>query len=240
MKKVLWNKEWTFTSDICDTPVKINLPHDAMQTEKRVPGMVNGPASGCYPGGKYTYVKRLEVSAEDLRKTTLLEFEGIYMKSSVYLNGSLVGGHIYGYTDFYVDLTGKLQAGSNEIKVIADNTQCPNSRWYSGSGIYRDVWLHTAEEAYLKPGGIRVTTLSIAPAKILAKYAKDHENYVLKAGFVDGELLDANGVKELAETPSKEVLIGRLMGSLQSGLYGFAYAIQAIIDKQEGGEAAAE
>ena len=166
MKKVLWNKEWTFTSDICDTPVKINLPHDAMQTEKRVPGMVNGPASGCYPGGKYTYVKRLEVSAEDLRKTTLLEFEGIYMKSSVYLNGSLVGGHIYGYTDFYVDLTGKLQAGSNEIKVIADNTQCPNSRWYSGSGIYRDVWLHTAEEAYLKPGGIRVTTLSIAPAKI--------------------------------------------------------------------------
>ena len=76
----------------------------------------------------------------------------------------------------------------------------------------------------------------IAPAKILAKFAKDHENYVLKAGFVDGEFLDANGVKELAETPSKEVLIGRLMGSLQSGLYGFAYAIQAIIDKNEGGE----
>ena len=80
----------------------------------------------------------------------------------------------------------------------------------------------------------------IAPAKILNAYAKDHENFVLKAGFVDGELLDAAGVKELADTPSKEVLIGRLMGSLQSGLYGFAYAIQAIIDKAEGGEAAAE
>ena len=80
----------------------------------------------------------------------------------------------------------------------------------------------------------------IAPAKILCKFAKDHENFVLKAGFVDGELLDAAGVKELADTPSKEVLIGRLMGSLQSGLYGFAYAIQAIIDKAEGGEAAAE
>ena len=78
----------------------------------------------------------------------------------------------------------------------------------------------------------------IAPAKILAKYAKDHENFVLKAGFVEGELLDQNAVKELAETPSKEVLIGRLMGSLQSGLYGFAYAIQAIIDKNEGGESA--
>ena len=80
--------------------------------------------------------------------------------------------------------------------------------------------------------------LTIAPAKILNGYAKDHENFVLKAGFVEGELLDAAGVKELADTPSKEVLIGRLMGSLQSGLYGFAYAIQAIIDKAEGGESA--
>ena len=78
----------------------------------------------------------------------------------------------------------------------------------------------------------------VAAARILANYAKDHENFVLKAGFVDGELLDANGVKELAATPTKEVLIGRLMGSLQSGLYGFAYAIQAIIDKQESGEEA--
>ncbi len=78
----------------------------------------------------------------------------------------------------------------------------------------------------------------VAPAKILANYAKDHENFVLKAGFVDGEILDEKGVKELADTPSKEVLIGRLMGSLQSGLYGFAYAIQAIIDKEEGGDSA--
>ena len=75
----------------------------------------------------------------------------------------------------------------------------------------------------------------VAPARILANYAKDHENFVLKAGFVEGELLDNEGVKELAATPTREVLIGRLLGSLQSGLYSFAYAIQAIIDKQEGG-----
>lgn len=80
----------------------------------------------------------------------------------------------------------------------------------------------------------------VAAARILANYAKDHENFVIKAGFVDGELLDAEGVKELASTPTKEVLIGRLMGSLQSGLYGFAYAIQAIIDKQEEGAPAEE
>lgn len=81
----------------------------------------------------------------------------------------------------------------------------------------------------------------IAPAKILNDFAKDHDNFVIKAGFVDGKLLSAAEVKELAEIPSKEVLIGRIMGSLQSSLYGFAYAIQAIIDKaNEGGEAAPE
>ncbi len=76
----------------------------------------------------------------------------------------------------------------------------------------------------------------VAAAKILADYAKDHENFVLKAGYVDGNLLDTEGVKALAEIPSKEVLIAKMLGSLQSSLYGFAYALQAIIDK--GGEAA--
>ena len=78
----------------------------------------------------------------------------------------------------------------------------------------------------------------IAPAKILNEFAKGHDNFVIKAGFVDGKILSAAEVKELAEIPSKEVLIGRIMGSLQSSLYGFAYAIQAIIDKaNEGGDA---
>ncbi|MBE6678392.1 MAG: 50S ribosomal protein L10 [Ruminococcaceae bacterium] len=80
----------------------------------------------------------------------------------------------------------------------------------------------------------------VAAAKILANYAKDHENFVLKAGYCDGNVLDAEGVKALAEIPSKEVLIGRMLGSLQSSLYSFAYVLQAIIDKDgEGAEAPA-
>ncbi len=75
----------------------------------------------------------------------------------------------------------------------------------------------------------------VVAAKILANYAKDHDNFVLKAGYVDGRVLDADGVKALAETPSKEVLLGRILGSLQSSLYGFVYGLQAIIDKAEGG-----
>lgn len=166
MKKTIWNKKWKFSSDIRRTECTVNLPHDAMQTEKRNPDINDGSATGYYPGGIYTYTKKLEISEKEVNKNILLEFEGIYMKSSVYLNDMLVGGRIYGYSDFYVDLTGKVKVGSNEIKVIADNSQCPNSRWYSGSGIYRDVYLHMADEEYIKPDGMKITTTSINPPTI--------------------------------------------------------------------------
>lgn len=74
---------------------------------------------------------------------------------------------------------------------------------------------------------------AISAAKILKKYADKVESFSIKSGFIEGEVLDEAGVKELADIPSKEVLIGRILGSLQSSLYGFAYAVQAIADKKE-------
>ena len=80
----------------------------------------------------------------------------------------------------------------------------------------------------------------IAPAKIMKQFADKIKSFEIKAGFVDGGVLDQAGVEALAATPSKEVLIAKMMGSLQSSLYGFAYALQAIIDKANGGEESAE
>lgn len=80
----------------------------------------------------------------------------------------------------------------------------------------------------------------IAPAKIMKEYADKISCFEIKAGFVDGGILDAEGVNSLAQTPSKEVLIAKMMGSLMSSLYGFAYVLQAKIDKENGGEDAAE
>ena len=81
----------------------------------------------------------------------------------------------------------------------------------------------------------------IAPAKIMKQFADKINCFEIKAGFVDGGVLDQEGVVSLAETPSKEVLIAKMMGSLMSSLYSFAYVLQAKIDKEnEGGEAAAE
>ena len=79
----------------------------------------------------------------------------------------------------------------------------------------------------------------IVAAKVLKEYAEKVESFQILSGYVDGELLDAAGVNALAEVPSKEVLIAKFLGSIRSPLYGFAYAIQAVIDKNnEGGEAA--
>ena len=80
----------------------------------------------------------------------------------------------------------------------------------------------------------------LAPAKIMKEYADKIECFEIKAGFVDGEVIDVKGVEALAAIPSKEQLICKMLGSLMSPLYGFAYVLQAKIDKEEGGEAAAE
>ena len=80
----------------------------------------------------------------------------------------------------------------------------------------------------------------IAPAKILKEYADKIPSFEIKAGFVDGGVIDQAGVEALAATPSKEVLIGKMMGSLMSSLYGLAYVLQAKIDKENGGDEATE
>ena len=168
MKKERINDNWLFWKDGHETEKQlINLPHDAMLTEERVPDLPNGNATGFYPGGKYIYTKNL-FGTEALReKSVSVEFEGVYMNSKVFLNEEEVGGWIYGYTNFYVDLTDRLKIGEdNELKVIVDNSETPNSRWYSGSGIYRSVNLWTGEKHHIKPEGIKIKTVSINPAEV--------------------------------------------------------------------------
>lgn len=166
MKRQVWNAEWTFWKDGSTEKRTVDVPYDAMLQETRVPNIKDGPASGCYPGGKYFYEKVLCLTEEEAAGTVILEFGGVYQKSTVSLNGTKAGGRVYGYSDFLVDLTGKVKAGENSVLVEADNTQYGNCRWYSGSGIYRDVVLWTSGTSYIKPFGVHVTTESIAPAAV--------------------------------------------------------------------------
>ena len=86
---------------------------------------------------------------------------------------------------------------------------------------------------------IAVSDDPIAPAKVLSKFADDNDSFEVKAGFIDGRAIDVNEIKALAAIPSREVLIAKFLGSIQSPLYNFAYAIQAIVDKEGGAPAEA-
>lgn len=168
MKKIPFNSNWLFHDDIKNTPeIPVTLPHDAMQTEQRLPGMKNGAAAGFFSGGRYVYRKRFTPEESWRDQSVILELEGVYRRSTVSLNGKKLGGWINGYTGYTVDLSDALLFGEeNELTVIADNTQTPNSRWYTGSGIYRDVFLHVGSRQHIIPDGIAVVTESIGPAML--------------------------------------------------------------------------
>lgn len=158
------NDNWAFCRE-GETPVRVDLPHDAMLREKRNERCHNGVNSGYFPGGKYIYEKELTFSEEDIQgKNVQLYFEGVYQKAAVYCNDQLVHRHEYGFTPFYADITSFVKAGSNLIRVTADNSLEPNCRWYSGSGIYRNVHLLIRDENYIED--VRVSTVSIDPPTI--------------------------------------------------------------------------
>lgn len=139
----------------------VHLPYDAMIHEERTPDVESGAQTGFYPGGEYIYQKNFIAPEEWKEKKVLLEFEGIYQTAMVYINGALAATNLYGYSNFYVELNRWLSYGEeNRIKVIANNSMAPNSRWYTGSGIYRDVKLMVGGRIHVPADGVRITTLA--------------------------------------------------------------------------------
>ena len=142
----------------------VTLPHDAMLAEPRTALSAGGTNTGWYEGYDYEYQRTLTVPENELADTHILEFEGVYHNAEVWLNGQKAAFRPYGYTNFYVDCAPYLHAGENELRVIARNADQPNSRWYSGAGIYRPVQLWTARGAHIALNGVKICTLSLDPA----------------------------------------------------------------------------
>ena len=144
----------------------VTLPHDAMLAEPRTALSAGGTNTGWYEGYDYEYRSTLTVPENELADTHILEFEGVYHNAEVWLNGQKAAFRPYGYTNFYVDCAPYLHAGENELRVIARNADQPNSRWYSGAGIYRPVQLWTARGAHITLNGVKIRTLSLDPAVV--------------------------------------------------------------------------
>ena len=168
MLKQKFNENWKFWVDknafalvwsVPDFARDVTLPHDAMLGETPCADSPNGGKAAFRDGNPYTYVTWITPTEADRDKTLMLHFEGIYMNAKVFINEEFAAKQPNGYTGFTVPLNGYLRYGEkNEIRVLVKNNGMPNSRWYSGGGIYRDVYLLSGGKAYIKPEGVQVTT----------------------------------------------------------------------------------
>lgn len=123
----------------------VDLPHDWDIRHSPNPDAHSGNGGGYFPGGTGWYRKQINDAELKISEgeSLWLHFEGVYQNCKVFVNGKQAGQHFYGYTPFKVNITPFIKKGTNTFAVRVDNSQQPNSRWYSGSGIYRHVWLET-------------------------------------------------------------------------------------------------
>lgn len=193
-KTVTFNQDWRFhlgdvanaqTTDFDDSQWRqLNLPHDWSvegEFDEKNPA---GTGGGALPGGLAWYRKTFNIPLRSKSELVFVDFDGVYRNSEVWINGHYLGKRPYGYSSFEYELTPYLNFGArkNLIAVKVDNSQQPNSRWYSGSGIYRNVWLTTTDHrkafhgmalAIIQSNGstgrisLKATVAGLAPGSII-------------------------------------------------------------------------
>lgn len=225
MHCIKFNTGWTFEKAENDSQLKafqgkqnqteVTLPYDAMIREKRAKDCPAGAQSGFYPGGIYNYEKIFLVPEEWKEQDVLVEFEGVYGITKVWINGAFAAVNRNGYVEFTVDLRPWIfYGGENTIRVEVDNSRQPNSRWYTGSGIYRDVNLLIGNDVYIPRNGVRITTLSasdeIAVVEVCAE-VKNIIGYGVEAECKfeirhDGEIVAKELQKVIIQSDSKETI----------------------------------
>ncbi|MGC9467542.1 MAG: sugar-binding domain-containing protein [Anaerolineae bacterium] len=141
----------------------VDLPHDWSVELDRTPLAPSKASGGYFQMGRGWYRKTFNAPAEWQGKKVTIEFEGVYMNAEVWLNHNLLGRHPYGYTSFHYDLTPYLKIGEENVLTVKVDNDCQlNSRWYSGSGIYRHVWVYVANPVHVGHWGVYVTTPSVS------------------------------------------------------------------------------
>lgn len=166
MIKENFNRDWLFSKESNPTNEKlVRLPHDAMIFEERSENNTTGSAGGYFPGGCYVYKKQFEVPFEAKMENWTLEFEGAYKDIFVFVNNQFAGTSHSGYLSFYVNISPYLKYGQkNQIEVKVKNDSIINSRWYTGSGLYRPVWLWKGGRIRIAHKGLRIHTPEVETA----------------------------------------------------------------------------
>ena len=204
-ERVSFDNDWRFV--LADTATmaaadyndahwrRLNVPHDwAIEGDFSV-GNPSGAGGGALPGGVGWYRKTFTLPPSDsTQEKVFLEFDGVYMNSTVYVNGQKVGYRPYGYSSFEYDITPYVREGRNVVAVRVDNSDQPNSRWYSGCGIYRHVWLTRTNAIHVKHWGVYVHD---------GKVEVDYENPTGRKVTVKNTWLDRDGRPASIRRPRK-------------------------------------
>lgn len=225
---------------------KLDLPHDWSIEGKVHPKNTTGAGGGYFPAGVAWYRKTFMVPDSWKTKKTAIYFEGVYMNSEVFINGKSLGVYPYGYSSFSYDLSPHLKYGEqNVIAVRVDNSQQMNSRWYSGSGIYRHVWLIHTDPVHIAQWGTGISTFEISPKKatvrVETKVINETESLqeITVTALIQNPNSNTAGHQEtkVALSPKSEKVVTQLIKvsnpALWSPLQPFLYKALIKVSKQK-------
>jgi beta-galactosidase len=207
-RKVAFNSGWNFhlndsikdkdTINTTTTWKTLNLPHDWSIEGKFDEKSPAGYGGGALNGGLGWYKKTFKVALENKDKMTSIVFDGVYRNSQVWINGHYLGKRPNGYIGFKYNLSPYLNFGdkNNEIIVKVDNSKQPNSRWYSGSGIFRNVWLETTNKLHVDQWGTYITTPNVTTESALIHLETTLKNqYAVSKSAITTTTIFKNGAK---------------------------------------------
>ena len=182
----------------------VDLPHDWSIEGPYDQNAPTGGRGGYLPTGVGWYRRIFTVPGGASGRRVTIEFDGVYQNSDVWVNGHHLGSRPYGYISFAYDLTPYLVGGENVLAVRVDNSHQPNTRWYSGSGIYRHVWLVVTDHLHIGHWGTFITTPEVDTAAALVNVGTRivNEGASERSGTLRSVILDASG-REVAGAESR-------------------------------------
>jgi beta-galactosidase len=195
---------------------KVDLPHDwsvedlPSTNSPFNPDAISQVNGGFTTGGTAWYRKTFTVPNEQKGKRILIQFDGVYMNADVWLNGQWLGTHPYGYTSFWFDLTDKVRFAMDNVLAVKVKNEGENSRWYSGSGIYRHVWLKTLAPTHVAQWGtyITISEVSASSAKVTARTRVLNESDQPARITLVTRMVDGTG-REAARVESTQTIEGK-------------------------------
>lgn len=220
---VLFDDDWRFqrggaqgaeATDFDDSRWRrLDLPHDWSIEDQEgkktpfAPAAISQVSGGFTVGGTGWYRKTFDITQGHKGKRIVIQFDGIYMNAAVWLNGRFVGEHPYGYTSFWFDLTDKINFGGRNVLAVKVRNEGENSRWYSGSGIYRHVFLKTLDPVHVAQWGTYITTpeVSASSAKARLKTSVQNESDAATSVRLVTRILDSAGAEVARVEDEKHV-----------------------------------